>query len=112
MDKKFCDDYCRNSYNNRQALADGEQVKNINAILKKNRKILQEYLGESAEMIQISKQKMMDAGFNFGYYTHHYTTKKGGVYTFVYEFGYLALEGERFLIVKRESDGSAKKNVH
>lgn len=108
-DKKFCNDYCRNSFNNKASLADSEQVKHINTILRRNRKILNECMEQAAEMVQVSKQKLTDAGFHFGYYTHHYTTKKGGVYTFNYEYGYLFLEGERVLIVKRTNESSAKK---
>ena len=42
IDKKFCDDYCRNNYNNQQKAkgSHSSYVRNINNTLLKNRKIL------------------------------------------------------------------------
>ncbi|KKQ83435.1 MAG: hypothetical protein UT04_C0032G0014 [Candidatus Daviesbacteria bacterium GW2011_GWF2_38_7] len=40
-DKKFCCDLCRNSYNNKQNSESTNLVRNINNILRKNRRILQ-----------------------------------------------------------------------
>ena len=103
IDKKFCDDYCRNTYNNQAAEKDNELVKHINAILKRNRKLLKECIKDGEETGQLSRQKLQDAGFNFQYFTHQYTTRKGVVYAFVYEFGYLPIEPDRILVVKREA---------
>ena len=46
IDKKFCDDYCRNNYNNLQKAkgSHSSYVRNINNTLLKNRKILEIYL--------------------------------------------------------------------
>ena len=99
-DKKFCNDYCRNAYNNNLKSANSIVVRNINNVLLKNRRILEAVLGEE-EMQKISKEKLMQQGFQFKYMTHTYTNKKGNVYTFCYEYGYLPLEHEWFLVVKR-----------
>lgn len=101
IDKKFCDDYCRNNYNNRQGADVPAVVKNILQALKRNRKILADFLG-TEEMVKHPKVKLLDAGFNFTYHTHVYTNKKGNIYHFVFEMGYLLLEGDWVLIVKRE----------
>jgi hypothetical protein len=53
------------------------------------------------------KKKLADAGFNFQYYTHQYTNKKGNIYFFVYEYGYLPLEGEWILVVRRKEQEQA-----
>jgi hypothetical protein len=45
-DKKFCNDYCRNAYNNQLKSANSPVVRNINNVLIKNRRILQAMLGE------------------------------------------------------------------
>ena len=42
IDKKFCSDYCRNTYNNSVAKESKNLVRNINNRLKKNYKILSE----------------------------------------------------------------------
>lgn len=99
-DKKFCNDYCRNAYNNNLKSATSTVVRNINNILLKNRRILQAVLGEG-EMQKIPKEKLLQQGFQFKYLTHTYVNKKGNVYTFCYEYGYLPLEHDLYLVVKR-----------
>lgn len=101
IDKKFCDDYCRTQYNNQLKAEDDLVVKKINSILRHNRKILERLLPPGEEMGKCPRQKMADAGFNFQYLTHRYTNKKGNVYLFCYEYGYLPLEGDWMLLVKR-----------
>ena len=40
IDKKFCSDYCRNAYYNDQNRDANNYVRNVNNILRKNRRIL------------------------------------------------------------------------
>ena len=49
-DKKFCDDLCRNSYNNKLNSDTNGYVRNINNTLRKNRRILEETLPAAEEM--------------------------------------------------------------
>jgi len=102
-DKKFCNDYCRNAYNNQLKSANSAVVRNINNALVKNRRILEAILG-AEEMAKTTKEKLLQQGFSFKYITHSYTNKKGNVYFFCYEYGYLALEHDWYLIVKRKED--------
>jgi uncharacterized protein YjdB len=102
-DKKFCNDYCRNAYNNQLKSANSPAVRNINNTLIKNRRILETMLGEE-KMIKQLKEKLLTQGFNFKYFTHNYTNQKGNVYYFCYEYGYLPLEHDWFLIVKRKDE--------
>jgi len=102
-DKKFCNDYCRNAYNNQLKSANSTIVRNINNTLVKNRRILEVTLG-AEEMAKTTKEKLLQQGFNFKYLTHSYTNKKGNVYFFCYEYGYLPLESNWYLIVKRKDD--------
>jgi predicted nucleic acid-binding Zn ribbon protein len=99
-DKKFCNDYCRNAYNNNLKSPASTVVRNINNILLKNRRVLEAVLGEE-DMQKVTKEKLLQQGFQFKYLTHTYTNKKGNVYTFCYEYGYLPLEHDWFLVVKR-----------
>ena len=101
-DKKFCDDQCRNNYNNKLKIEDSSVVKQINSVLKKNRSILQKLNPEGK--LKISKEKLLRHGFNFTYFTHIYETYKGSVYFFCYEYGYLKLENEEVLLVKRKGE--------
>ncbi|MBI3233306.1 MAG: DUF2116 family Zn-ribbon domain-containing protein [Bacteroidetes bacterium] len=99
-DKKFCSDQCRNNFNNKQNSENNVLVKNINSLLKKNRKILEDLLPPEGK-INTTKSKLIDKGFSFTYHTHTYTTQKGSTYIFCYEYGYLPLEGDWLMIVKR-----------
>ncbi|MBY0244302.1 MAG: hypothetical protein K2Q03_02485 [Sphingobacteriaceae bacterium] len=98
-DKKFCDDQCRSNFNNHAKAIDITLVKQINKILLKNRNILQSK--NPNDKTKIKKVNLQNEGFNFTYHTHTYTTQKGSVYFFCYEFGYLLLENEEVLLVKR-----------
>jgi len=99
-DKKFCDDYCRNSYNNDLKSDSNNYVRNINNGLRKNRRILKESLPATEEMGKTTKDKLLHKGFQFKYITHTYTNKKGAIYYFCYDYGYLPLENDWYLVVK------------
>ena len=97
-DKKFCDDQCRSNYNNKRKADHQAQVKTINSVLLKNRKILAQLNPDGKT--KVSGVKLGQLGFNFKYLTHSYTTQKGDTYKFCYEFGYLKLEHDYYLLVK------------
>ncbi|TAD82828.1 MAG: DUF2116 family Zn-ribbon domain-containing protein [Bacteroidetes bacterium] len=102
-DKKFCDDYCRNQYNNQlKQEAASPLVKKINHLLKNNRQLLAGVIPPGEELGKCARQKLLDQGFSFQYFTHQYTNKKGNVYLFCYEYGYLPIEGDWLLVVKRQ----------
>jgi len=46
----------------------------------------------------------LEFGFNFNYFTNTYTNKKGVTYFYCYEYGYLPLENNFYLIVKRREE--------
>ena len=106
IDKKFCDDYCRNNYNNQQKAKGSHSslVRNINNALLKNRKILESILPDEGETAKANKEKLTRLGFQFRYITHTYTTKTGKTYFYCYEYGYLPLENDWYLIVKRKEE--------
>ena len=103
-DKKYCDDYCRNSYNNQLKSNTINQVRNINNALGKNRRILETLLDHEEEMARTTKDKLLEKGFQFKYMTHTYTNKKGNVYFFCYDLGYLPLDNDWYLLVKRKEE--------
>lgn len=105
IDKKFCDDQCRTQFNNRANSDNSALVKKINAVLKKNRKILEQLIEVSKDgKINVSEKKILDKGFNFSYHTHIYKTKAGATYYFCYEYGYLPLDHDIYMVVKRKED--------
>lgn len=106
VDKKFCDDNCRNNFNNQQKAKGSHStyVRNINNTLLKNRKILESILPEGEETAKANKEKLLRLGFQFKYLTHTYTTKTSKTYYYCYDYGYLPLEKEWYLIVKKRDD--------
>jgi predicted nucleic acid-binding Zn ribbon protein len=105
-DKKFCDDACRNTYNNelKSKSRYSNYVRNINNALLKNRKILEELLPEGEETAKASHDKLNQKGFVFKYHTHTYANKKGNTYFFTYDYGFLPLENNWYLIVRRKEE--------
>ena len=103
-DKKFCDDYFLNNYNNQLKAESSNLVRNINNALSKNRRILDGLLVSGEEMAKTTKDKLLQKGFQFKYITHIYTNKKGNTYFFCYDLGYLPLENDWYLIVRRKED--------
>ncbi len=101
-DKKFCDDYCRNNYNNQLKSTSSNLVRNVNNALAKNRRILEGLFTQREEMARITKEKLLEKGFQFKYITHLYTNKKGNTYFFCYDLGYLPLDNDWYLVVKRK----------
>ena len=100
-DKKFCSDLCRNAYNNKLNSDHVNYVRNINNILRKNRRIMEEMADNSEGKAKTTGKKLKEKGFNFNYYTHTYHTKTGNTYLFCYEYGYLGLDNDFYMVVKR-----------
>ena len=100
LDKKFCDDSCRNTYNNQQNSVNSNLIRNINNSLKKNRNILESLIPKDEDLAKTTRERLTRAGFNFRFFTHTYQSKKGNFYHYCYDYGYLELEGDWFLIVK------------
>ena len=99
-DKKFCSDYCRNSYNNKLDVEDKNLLRNINNRLKKNYKILSEL--NPNQKTKTHRDKLIGNNFDFNLFTSIYTTKKGTIYYFVYNQGYLELENDYYMLVKND----------
>ncbi|MFL2571719.1 MAG: hypothetical protein ACJ0QL_07580 [Parvicellaceae bacterium] len=99
-DKKFCNDQCRNSFNNNLNKDANEYVRKVNVVLRKNRRILQKLMPK--EKARTTKEELLLNGFNFYYYTNIYKTKQGKTYYFIYELGYLELDNEDYALVKKQ----------
>jgi predicted nucleic acid-binding Zn ribbon protein len=106
IDKKFCSDLCRNAFNNKVNSDSNNYVRNINNLLRKNRRVLEESL--KGDKTTIPKQRLVAKGFDFHYHTHQVTYRNEHTYTFCYEYGYLPLDRDMILIVKK-SERSEKQ---
>ena len=99
-DKKFCSDGCRNAYNNKMNKDQTNLMRNINNKLRKNYRVLAELNPEAKT--KTTKNKLISKGFDFDLITSVYTTKTGNTYYFVYDQGYMAVENEGYVLVKKE----------
>ena len=100
-DKKFCSDGCRNAYNNKMNKDHTNLMRNINNKLRKNYRILTELNPEGKT--KTTKNKLISKGFDFDLMTSVYTTKTGNTYYFVYDQGYMAIENEGYVLVKKDN---------
>ncbi len=99
-DKKFCSDQCRSAYNNKLNSDHTNLMRNINNILRKNRRILEEQNPDGKG--KTTGEKLAKKGFKFDYFTNMYTTKNGHTYYFCYDQGYLPLDNDWYALVKRK----------
>lgn len=95
-DKKFCDDYCRNYFNNKQNSDATNHIRNLNNILHKNRRILAELF--SNEQTKVKMQKLACDGFNFNYFTHISVNPNNKIIYYCYDYGYLPIKNNDILI--------------
>jgi hypothetical protein len=102
VDKKFCSDQCRIAYNNRLNSDENNYMKNVNNILRRNRRILTELNPDGKN--RVSRDRLKDKGFDFRYFTRTYETREGTQYFYCYDQGYLPLEKEHFLLVVRKEN--------
>lgn len=101
IDKKFCSDLCRNAYNNKINSSSTIYVRSVNSILRKNRKILEELI--PSQNSRASRNKLQQRGFNFSFHTHVQTTQTGSSF-FCYEYGYVPVENDHVMLLKRDAD--------
>ena len=99
-DKKFCSDACRNAYNNKINKDTNNFMRNINNKLRKNYRILAELnvVGKT----KTTRSKLAGKGFDFDYFTNLLHTKTGNTYYFIYEQGYMPLENDYYILVRKE----------
>ena len=82
-DKKFCNDYCRNAYHGKRNRDVSNSMRNINNILRKNRRILQHLIQNNIKTC--SKIELINLGFKIAYCTHFYTAQDGRRHQFYYD---------------------------
>lgn len=99
-DKKFCSDGCRNAYNNKMNKDSTNYMRNINNKLRKNYRILTELNFDGKT--KTTRTKLLSKGFDFEFFTNVLNTKTGNVYYFLYDQGYMSLENDYYILVKKE----------
>jgi predicted nucleic acid-binding Zn ribbon protein len=101
-DKKFCSDQCRVTHNNRLNSDETNFMRNVNNVLRKNRRVLIDL--NTTGKSRVSRDKLNEKGFDFNIFTSTYITKEGSTYHYCYEQGYLQVDKNWFLlVVKKET---------
>jgi len=85
-DKKFCSDQCRNNYNNRINRDQNNYVRNVHALLRRNRKILSDLF--EAGFHRIHRDALLAQGYNFTFCTHIVETRDGILWSYCFEYGF------------------------
>jgi len=100
IDKKFCSDTCRIAFNNRLNSDKTNYVRNVNNILRRNRRILMSM--NPTGKCKVTYDKLKSRGFDFNHFTSTYRTRDGSLYYYCYEQGYLAIENDLYLLVVKK----------
>jgi hypothetical protein len=75
-------------------------MRNINNKLRKNYRILTELNVEGKS--KTTKTKLLSKGFDFDFMTNVLHTKSGNTYYFVYDQGYMLLDNDFYMLVKKD----------
>jgi len=88
-DKKYCDEYCKSSYQYQQIKNDNASISyRITKQLKKNRSILKEH--NKAGKATVRESDLKKLGFNSRIFTHYWKSKQN-TYLFVYDYGFMKI---------------------
>lgn len=99
-DKKFCDVYCRNAYNNEQRAGLNSFVRKVENILRRNRRILEGLVAGHKSCKKFRKDKLVRLGFIFGYHTHSFRNRAGSMQYYCYDMGYRMPDKEAIIVFK------------
>jgi len=100
-DKKFCSAKCKSIHQYENVRKKEVFYLMVDKQLKKNRRLLKKY--NKSGYTTIRSKELLNDGFNPKYFTHYWKTKKGDVYLFCYDFGFLNMNKngvQKYLIVE------------
>jgi hypothetical protein len=98
-DKKFCGDMCRSSYHNQNIQNGKSTVKNINSVLRNNRKIIL-HLMKNIPELEVSELTLKELGFKFDFCTNVQMSKNAIPCINCYEFSYYKTENKTYRILR------------
>ncbi|ALL07105.1 hypothetical protein AQ505_17405 [Pedobacter sp. PACM 27299] len=95
-DKRFCDTYCKNTFNSNRRKAERFQeydnLPEIFKIIKNNHEILKTYqpaeFSEQSSTEGISRQELLAKGFNFRFFTSIQRDTFGEYWKFCFDYGW------------------------
>lgn len=101
-DKKFCNDFCRNSYNrqrrkNRKEELSPEAQRTLR-LIRKNFDILQNLRYTRQIPCVVEKAYLIDLGFTFKFCTSIYQTQKGEIWHYCFEYGWKETPDHKIMV--------------
>jgi hypothetical protein len=75
-------------------------MRNINNKLRKNYRILSELNPDGKS--KTIRTKLLNKGFDFEFFTNILKTKTGNTYYFLYDQGYMLLDNDFYMLVKKD----------
>lgn len=99
-DKKYCSVKCKSIHQYEQRQETEAFFLKVDRQLKINRKLLKRY--NKSGFTTIRKSELINQGFDPKFFTHYWKNKKGEVYLFVYEYGFLSARNndkEKYVLV-------------
>jgi len=99
-DKKFCSAKCKSIHQYEQRQETEAFFLKVERQLRINRKLLRRY--NKSGFTTIRKSELITQGFEPKFFTHYWKNKKGDVYLFVYEYGFLSKKDngkEKYVLV-------------
>lgn len=103
-DKKFCDDACRNEFNNQLNSDINNMMRRVNNHLRKNRRILLE-LSEKG-MRKVSRLELLALGFSFEYCTKADWPTDGSPVSYCYDAGLVQESEHQYKILTSQHIGT------
>jgi predicted nucleic acid-binding Zn ribbon protein len=108
-DKRFCNDGCRNSFNNETKRGrDTRMFKDVRASLNLNRRILLKFSPARKNYAKVSAFDLLRNGYNFHYCTHFTTLCKKKL-TCCFDVGFVELEKSILLVIRLDKLKENKK---
>lgn len=97
IDKKYCDDNCRNNHYYNIKKKNSDIVVSINKILLNNRNILKSLYKNKSK---INRQYLLDKQFDFDLFTGVYRTKTKSEYVIIYDYAYKFVDDDEIVVIK------------
>lgn len=101
-DKVYCSDYCKSNFHyERNKEKEDTFFRKVDKQLKLNRRLLKDYNRSGKSTVRAND--LLKEGFDPNFFTHYWKNKKGDVYLFCYEFGFLKRTEngkQKFVLVK------------
>jgi predicted nucleic acid-binding Zn ribbon protein len=104
IDQRFCNDLCRNDYNRKKRIfeqrTEPEFIRQVFNVIRRNYKILERFNANGDNRL-VSRQILIEQGFSFKFFTSIHQTQKGEIYKYVFDYGWLATESGKILLVRK-----------